>query len=226
MNNENNPLIEIRKSEDGSSTIYRPDLDEHYHSIHGAIQESMHIFIEAGLKHHSGSSLNILEVGFGTGLNALLTLTHRGDQAIFYHSLERYPLNKETVDQINYPDIINTVDSSNYFILLHQSQWNMDQSITQGFTLHKDSSDLIDFKALTKYDLVYFDAFAPDKQPELWTPEIFQKISDSMNQGGILVTYSCKGIVKRALRAANLKIEKIPGPPGKREMLRAIKPLQ
>ncbi len=223
MKAQNNPIIEIRTTEDGSSTLFRPDLNEHYHSIHGAIQESMHVFIEAGLKYQHKTSLNILEIGFGTGLNALLTVIHKGEKKIFYHSLEPYPIDSATVSQINYADIINTSCSQSIYSLLHQSQWNKDLKISTGFILHKDSSDLIDFQALTKYDLIYFDAFAPDKQPELWTPDIFQKLSDVMNTGGILVTYSCKGIVKRALKKANLKIEKIPGPPGKREILRAIK---
>jgi tRNA U34 5-methylaminomethyl-2-thiouridine-forming methyltransferase MnmC len=225
MKEENNPEIEIRTSEDGSSTLYRPDIDEHYHSIHGAIQESMHIFIKAGLKYHTGNSLNILEVGFGTGLNALLTLIHEEHRPIFYHSLERFPIDTATVAQINYPNLLKTPGAKDHFAQLHQAPWNQNQKITSDFTLYKDWSDLINFKALANYDLVYFDAFAPEKQPELWTPKVFSRISETMSPGGLLVTYSCKGIVKRALKAAGLEIEKIPGPPGKREILRALKPL-
>lgn len=224
MSKSNTPTVELRTSEDGSSTLYRPDLDEHYHSIHGAIQESMHVFIRAGLDQHPDSSLKILEVGFGTGLNALLTLIHQGSKNIYYHTIERFPLNKSTVSEINYPKELKMTESRNLYLKMHQAPWNNDCEITPGFILHKEESDLVDFKPLTNYDLVYFDAFGPDKQPELWTPEIFKKISEAVNPGGLLVTYSCKGTVKRALKDAGMQIEKIPGPPGKREMLRATKP--
>ncbi|RCW32481.1 tRNA (5-methylaminomethyl-2-thiouridine)(34)-methyltransferase MnmD [Marinilabilia salmonicolor] len=223
MHPQNTPKVELRTSEDGSSTLYRPDLDEHYHSIHGAIQESMHVFIRAGLLSHQANALNILEVGFGTGLNALLTILHQGKKKVFYHTIERYPLEATIVQSINYPDILDVPTSTEYFKQLHEAPWNKDCEITPAFTIHKEASDLALFTPQKLYNLVYFDAFGPDKQPELWTPEIFKKISESMCEGGVLVTYSCKGTVKRALSAAGMKIEKIPGPPGKREMLRATK---
>ncbi|WP_010663846.1 tRNA (5-methylaminomethyl-2-thiouridine)(34)-methyltransferase MnmD [Marinilabilia salmonicolor] len=223
MQSQNSPKVELKTSKDGSSTLYRPDLDEHYHSIHGAIQESMHVFIRAGLLAHEGNTINILEVGFGTGLNALLTMLHKGNKKVFYQTIERYPLEATIVKSINYPKVLNIPLANEYFKQLHEAPWNKDVQITPTFTIHKEASDLVLFTPQKPYDIVYFDAFGPDKQPELWTPEIFRKISESINAGGILVTYSCKGTVKRAIKATGMKIEKIPGPPGKREMLRATK---
>ncbi|PWD98744.1 tRNA (5-methylaminomethyl-2-thiouridine)(34)-methyltransferase MnmD [Marinilabilia rubra] len=219
----NHPSIQLKISEDGSSTLYRPDLDEHYHSIHGAIQESMHVFIEAGFNHHPGNQLNILEIGFGTGLNALLTLLYGQDKNIYYHSLERYPVNPELVSRINYPDCLHIAEAANYFEKLHEAPWNSKEEIHKNFTLFKEAGSLEDFNTSIRFDLIYFDAFAPDKQPELWTPGIFEYLAQHMNEGGTLTTYSAKGTVKRALKSAGLSLEKIPGPPGKRDMLRAVK---
>lgn len=219
----NNPSIQLKISEDGSSTLYRPDLDEHYHSIHGAIQESMHVFIQAGLNHHRTYKLNILEVGFGTGLNALLTMLYGKERKIYYHTLERYPVASEIVTQINYPDCLNFTNGGDYFKKLHQAPWNMATEIHNNFTFFKEEVSLEEFNTPIHFDLIYFDAFAPGKQPELWTPEIFDYLAQRMNSGGILTTYSAKGTVKRALINAGFSLEKIPGPPGKREMLRATK---
>lgn len=221
--NKKFPGVILKTSEDGSSTLYRPDIEEHYHSIHGAIQESMHVFINAGLKHHPAKQLNILEVGFGTGLNALLTLINIRNHKIYYHTVEKYPLPVELVSKINHPELIQHANAKAYFEQLHKAPWNSIAQITPEFTLYKEKTDLTSFQPNTKFDLVYFDAFAPDKQPELWEPEIFNTISATMNTGAILTTYSAKGSVKRAMQNAGLIIEKIPGPPGKREMLRAFK---
>lgn len=219
------PIIEPRISEDGSSTLYRPDIDEHYHSIHGAIQESEHVFIRAGLDYLTHQNVSILEVGFGTGLNALLTMIYRNGRNIQYHAIERWPLDKELIAKINYPDCLSskTRETENYFRILHESPWNQETPIAPWFNLIKENIDLRFFEKRGPYDIVYFDAFAPDKQPELWTPEIFKKIADAMNKGGILTTYSAKGTVKRALTEAGMKITKLPGPPGKRDIIRAIK---
>jgi tRNA U34 5-methylaminomethyl-2-thiouridine-forming methyltransferase MnmC len=221
--NKQYPEVLLKTTEDGSSTLYRPDIEEHYHSIHGAIQESMHVFINAGLKHHPAKHLNILEVGFGTGLNALLTLINIKDHNIYYHAIEKYPLPDELVLKINHPEHIQNVNAKTYFYHLHKAPWNSIAEIIPEFSLYKEKTDLTSFQPNTKFDLVYFDAFAPDKQPELWEPEIFNTISASMNTEAILTTYSSKGSVKRAMQIAGLIIEKIPGPPGKREMLRAFK---
>jgi tRNA U34 5-methylaminomethyl-2-thiouridine-forming methyltransferase MnmC len=215
------PKIELQVTEDGSSTLYRSDLDEPYHSIHGAIQESMHVFINAALKQHPNTALNILEVGFGTGLNVLLTLIHGSAKNIFYHTIERYPLTKDIVSKINYPDCLRIPTANDFFKNIHNTPWNTASRINSNFILYKEEGDLQNFTSKKKFDLIYFDAFAPDKQPELWSSEIFLNIAKHMKPGAILTTYSAKGAVKRALLNAGLKTEKIPGPPGKREMLRA-----
>jgi tRNA U34 5-methylaminomethyl-2-thiouridine-forming methyltransferase MnmC len=218
------PCIELKTSEDGSTTLYRPELEEHYHSIHGAIQESMHVFVNAGLNHHPQKNINILEVGFGTGLNVLLSMLHGNKNNVIYHALEKYPLKPEIISKINYPQCLSQQQAELFFHKIHSAPWNCDSEIKPGFSLCKEETDLREYESKRHFDLIYFDAFAPDKQPELWTPEIFKKVADFMNQGAILTTYSTKGSVKRAIMQAGLKIEKIPGPPGKREMLRAEKP--
>ncbi len=217
------PALELKTSEDGSSTIYRADIDEHYHSIHGAIQESMHVFIKAGLEEHPGKELNILEIGLGTGLNALLTMIHHAGRIINYHSIERWPLQPDIISKINYSQCLDHIEACTYFNQIHSAEWNKEENLTSWFNLYKEETDLRQFISGKKYDVVYFDAFGPEKQPELWTPEIFERLANSMSNGAILTTYSCKGTVKRAIQQAGLKIEKIPGPPGKREILRARK---
>ncbi len=215
---------ELRISEDGSSTLYRADLDEHYHSFHGAIQESKHVFIEAGLKKvGSKSVLNILEIGFGTGLNALLTMIHQPDSLIHYHTLEKYPVPEDLAAAINYPQLLGGDEVLRCFSAMHTSAWGTEVEILNHFFLTKFQVDLCDFNSKTKYDLVYFDAFAPDKQPELWTDQIFKNIFAMMAKGGFLTTYSAKGSVRRAMQNAGFVVERIPGPPGKREMLRACR---
>ena len=215
---------ELRISEDGSSTLYRADLDEHYHSFHGAIQESMHVFIEAGLKKVAQkSALNILEVGFGTGLNALLTMVHQPERLVHYHALEKYPVATDLAEVINYPQLLGGDEVRRCFTAMHTCAWGQEVAIQPQFLLTKQEVDLCDFKSDTLYDLVFFDAFAPDKQPELWTDAIFTAIFGMMAKGGVLTTYSAKGSVRRSMQAAGFVVERIPGPPGKREMLRAVK---
>ncbi|GAO30203.1 tRNA (5-methylaminomethyl-2-thiouridine)(34)-methyltransferase MnmD [Geofilum rubicundum] len=215
---------ELRISEDGSSTLYRADLDEHYHSFHGAIQESMHVFIEAGLKNvRPKSALNILEIGFGTGLNALLTWIHKPEGIIHYHGLEKYPVDPDLTALINYPQLLGGERVLRHFSAMHAGVWDQEMVIQDDFLLTKLKVDLCDFEFKTRYDLVYFDAFAPEKQPELWTDTIFRNIFNKMSHGGVLTTYSAKGAVRRSMQAAGFEVERIPGPPGKREMLRATK---
>jgi tRNA U34 5-methylaminomethyl-2-thiouridine-forming methyltransferase MnmC len=215
---------ELRVSEDGSSTLYRADLDEHYHSFHGALQESMHVFIEAGLKKVAHKSvLNVLEVGFGTGLNALLTLIHLPDRLIHYHALEMYPVARDLAAAINYPQLLGGEEVLRSFTSMHTSAWEEEIAIQGQFFLTKREVDLCEYHSDTHYDLVYFDAFAPDKQPELWTGPIFNKIFGMMAKEGVLTTYSAKGSVRRSMQDAGFVVERIPGPPGKRQMLRAFK---
>ena len=217
--------MEIRGkiTEDGSTTLYRPDLDEHYHSIHGAIQESMHVFIEAGLKKCKSDSLKILEIGFGTGLNALLTMINANKKHIVYHSIEKFPLEKNIVEKLNFPSIINSTVSVNWLKKIHETKWNKEYEIEPWFKLKKIEADFLEHNFEKGYDLVYFDAFAPEKQPELWNIEIFQKIFDSMSDNAILTTYCAKGSVRRAMLSCGFVVERIPGPPGKRQMMRAVK---
>jgi tRNA U34 5-methylaminomethyl-2-thiouridine-forming methyltransferase MnmC len=215
-------------TKDGSHTVAVPDMDVTYHSMHGAIQESMHVFIEAGWlesikQQETGRIISILEMGLGTGLNALLTLieAEKISQPVHYTALELYPLEKQEIDSLNYCEQLDRKDLT--FELLHQCEWGREVHITSHFTLKKIQADLVNFSTPQSFNLVYFDAFAPTAQPELWTKEVFEKIYNMMQPGGILVTYCSKGDVRRAMQAAGLSIEKIPGPPGKREMVRAKK---
>lgn len=209
---------------DGSHTIFIPELNEHYHSIHGAAQESMHVFINSGLEFCTLSHLNILEIGFGTGLNALLTsLEIDGTtRSVDYTTVEKYPLDGNIIEMLNHKNISGN-RSEKIFHLIHSAAWNSPEKITGNFTIKKIQGDINEVSIAGKYDLIYFDAFGPDKQPEMWTIEIFQKISAVTNKGGILVTYSAKGQVKRNLRSCGFLVTLLPGPPGKRQMIRAIK---
>lgn len=281
----------IETTEDGSHTLYVPELNEHYHSTHGAIQESMHIYIGEGLLYtlqrsdrnilpfrataepvqnelqfghdtqqqispqqplqQSAKGINILEIGFGTGLNALLTLMETGKKGVdvFYQSIERYPVSGEAVQKLNYPSLLNRFESiaekanasnqHNYndaelknnsleklFFQLHTSSWDKAVVITPRFTLLKqqiDFSQPADFVSNRCFDLIYFDAFAPEKQPEMWTEEIFDRLYSFCNRDAILTTYCAKGVVRRMLQRAGFRVERLPGPPGKREILRATK---
>jgi len=213
-------------TEDGSHTIYLPEMDEHYHSVHGAIQESMHIYIQQGLLQTNKKELSILEIGFGTGLNAYLTYC----QALLmkinvnYFSLEKYPLIKSEYLQLNYPAVIYP-ESSAVFEQMHQAGWNTLVNISPDFRLHKIQADLLtfQFEATPQYDLVYYDAFAPGKQPEMWSDEILQKVSATVNPGGVVLTYCAKGTVRRAFMQSGFEMERIPGPIGKKEILRGKK---
>jgi len=216
-------------TEDGSHTLKVDGLDEHYHSTYGALSESMHVFISAGLHkklEENPDKLNIIEIGFGTGLNALLTVLDDSISGyeVGYTGLEAYPLENEIWKQLNYPELLEDERAGELFEQMHYSEWGRAIEILPGFMLTKHDEKLQNYKHFSgAANLIYFDAFGPDIQPELWTEEIFQKIAGMTSPGGILVTYSCKGTVKRALKAAGFEIEKIPGPKGKREMLRARK---
>lgn len=212
---------EIILTKDGSHSVSIPEMKVTYHSIHGAVQESMHVFIHAGLHYIKDifpvGPIHILEIGFGTGLNTLLTLQEAAtlQREIQYTSLELFPLEKEQAFQLNYAD-------QPYFTTLHTSNWEEDIQVTPFFTFHKKRISLIDFSSAPAFHLVYFDAFAPAAQPELWTKEVFEKLKNTLFPFGALVTYCSKGDVRRAMQAAGFKVEKIAGPPGKREMVRAI----
>jgi tRNA U34 5-methylaminomethyl-2-thiouridine-forming methyltransferase MnmC len=220
--------LQILPTADGSTTLLNQSLNETYHSIHGAIQESQHVFIESGLnpllQHSQAKQISILEIGFGTGLNALLTLLATKDLNIkvYYEGIEAFPLPMETVAQLNYPDLLKSEESKIVFNSLHQTDWNKTQTITPNFHLRKRNVKIqeVDFEK-EKFDLIYFDAFAPSKQPEMWERSILQKVTEAMKPQGIFITYSAKGQLKRDLVSLGLSVEKIAGPPGKREMIRA-----
>lgn len=223
----------LQVTSDGSHTIAIPDMNVTYHSRHGAIQESMHVFIKAGWDALLDSfkvkgdaepeCINILEMGFGTGLNALLTLQHSHGRKVYYESLEKHPLPASMAESLNYAAMLNDSSLEVPFARMHSCAWDEPVGITQGFTLFKSSTSLLSFQSGKRFHLIFFDAFAPNAQPELWTPEVFTNLFNHLLAGGILVTYCSKGDVRRALQAAGFKVEKIPGPPGKREMLRARK---
>lgn len=213
-------------TEDGSHTIYLPEMDEHYHSIHGAIQESTHIYIQEGLFQTTKNEISILEIGFGTGLNAYLTYCYAKQMKIKvnYFSLEKYPLTESEFMRLNYPDTIFP-EFAFIFEQMHRQDWNLPFEISPEFYLHKIQADLLSFQfdLVPAYDLVYYDAFAPGKQPEMWSDEVLQKVSASVKTEGILVTYCAKGTVRRAFAATGFKMERIPGPIGKKEILRGKK---
>jgi tRNA U34 5-methylaminomethyl-2-thiouridine-forming methyltransferase MnmC len=209
---------------DGSHTIYVPELNEHYHSIHGAVQESTHIFIKNGFEICDADPLNILEVGFGTGLNTLLTAvkSQTGDRIVNYTSIEKFPLGENIISSLNH-HMFAGENGKEIYDLIHKATWNEWVSIGINFNLKKLKSDLTQEAPSGTFDLIYFDAFGPDKQPEMWTKGIFDLISAVTDKNGILVTYSAKGQVKRNLRACGFEVFLLPGPPGKRQMIRAVK---
>lgn len=216
----------LQATSDGSHTIAIPELQVTYHSKHGAIQESMHVFIDAGLRQtltNVSERLQILEIGFGTGLNALLTLLEAPNRLIRYESLEAYPLQAELASSLNYGTLLPNTTATQLLGNFHRAPWEEPVSITPEFTLLKRQMQLQDFTSQERYHMVYFDAFAPTAQPELWTTQVFTNIYKHLLPRGILVTYCSKGIVRRAMQHAGFNVEKIPGPPGKREMVRAIK---
>ena len=220
--------LEIRQTKDGSNTLYVPELNEHYHSVHGALQESQHVFIKHGLEHalSSKKDIKILEVGFGTGLNAILTYPFALAQKAFiqYDTLEKFPLSQEVVEQLQFDKIILNPELHDVFLKMHAAPWNKPTDLIPYFSLQKMHETLEEFVApQAYYDLVYFDAFAPEKQPELWSEEMFVKLYDAIRPGGVLVTYCAKGSFKRSLKAAGFTVEALPGPPGKREMTRGVK---
>ena len=217
-------MNQLVKTSDGSHTIYVPELNEHYHSIHGAVQESEHIFIKAGYDNCKADPLYIFEAGFGTGLNALLTAVRsiKDNREVFYTSIEKYPVSYELMKSLNHDEYAG-FDGKKIFQLIHSSAWGGMHLICNRFNLFKVEKDLADFIPAFPIDLVYFDAFGPDKQPSMWTRDIFGRIASAMRSGGILVTYSVKGEVKRNLRSVGFDVKLLPGPPGKREMISAKK---
>jgi tRNA U34 5-methylaminomethyl-2-thiouridine-forming methyltransferase MnmC len=214
---------------DGSTTIGIPSWKEHYHSTHGAVNEAMHVFIQNGLSHWKSQNpndvrCNILEIGFGTGLNAWLTFLNNVDSnlTVFYDGIEAFPVQIELIEALNYTHFAES-SKANIFRSMHLNEWSVPLSLSPNFTLTKIQSTFEALKAKDVYDLIYYDAFGARVQPELWTVEMFQKMQNALKPGGVLVTYCAKGSVRRAMLDVGLEVERLIGPPGKREMLRASK---
>ncbi len=217
---------EIVITEDGSHTIYIPEMDEHYHSTHGAIQESLHVYINNGLLQFAGEKITIFEIGFGTGLNAFLTaiFCKKHNISARYISIEKFPLSEDEYKNLNYSEG-EFKEYSVLFNKIHQSPWETDVEIEPNFILLKIRADLVNyqFDPTWNIDLVYYDAFAPNKQPDLWSDEVINKVCRHLANNGLIVTYCAKGTIRRAIASFGFEIERLPGPPGKKEILRGKK---
>ena len=216
----------IIQTSDGSSSVYLPEWDENYHSRHGAIQEAYHVFIKSGLDlFKDGSSLTILEMGFGTGLNCMITFleARKRDLTIDYRALEGYPLEPELIFALNHLEQLKAEEDSTVYQRIHNSDWGVSSKISPNFNLFKQEMMFEDYQDQEAVDLIYFDAFGARVQPELWTEVIFKKMYEALNKEGMIVTYAAKGSVRRAMQTVGFEVERLPGPPGKREMLRGIR---
>ncbi len=211
---------------DGSKTICLEDWKEHYHSTHGAVNEAYHVFIDHGLGMMTRREVSILEVGFGTGLNALITLfeARKRDLNVRYTGVEAFPVSMEEVLQLNYAEDLEIPHLKSFYEAMHSCPWEKEREIYPAFCLIKQRKDFREIADQEAYDLIYFDAFGPRVQPELWSAELFLRMFNALKENGILVTYSAKGSVRRALQEVGFLVERLEGPPGKREMLRGRKP--
>lgn len=217
-------------TKDGSHTVAIPEWEVSYHSVYGAVQESLHVFIEAGFRHwwnlhENASQCVVFEMGFGTGLNALLTTleARRRQRKVFYETVEAFPLETTLIEQLNYCSALEESFWQPVFSSLHTCEWSSVQHITTFFSFKKVKTLLANYIPGDPVDVIYYDAFAPGAQPELWTRPVFEKLFAMLAPGGVLVTYCSKGEVRRSMQAAGFLVEKIPGPVGKREMLRGTK---
>lgn len=224
----------LLKTGDGSYTLHIPEWDEQYHSKHGAVAEALHVFIKEGLYYwsnkFSSNEISILEIGFGTGLNAFLTLieTQKNNVKVNYTGVEAYPLDISEIETLNYPSLLNASEED--FLKLHNTSWEIEPDglqkqtvISENFSLTKQKKMFSEITAENSYNLIYFDAFGIRVQPELWTEAIFKIMFNALKPNGILVTYAASGNARRAMQAVGFAIERLPGPPGKREMLRGVK---
>jgi len=214
-------------TQDGSHSIYSEQFEVSYHSKYGAIQETQHVFINAGLlyKADQQKEIAILDIGFGTGLNAYMTLLESSKRGleVSYSAYEAFPISSEQVLQLNYPQLLNLPNSDALFSQLHSTEWNEKITFPNGFNFIKHLASFQSIQSVNSYDLIYFDAFAPSAQPELWETTLLEKMYTALKNKGVLVTYCAKGQVKRNLKEVGFEVEKLKGPPGKREMTRAIK---
>ena len=219
--------VKLVVTADGSHSLYVEHLDEHYHSVHGAVNEALHVFIKNGLEFVSqkAKSIKIFEMGFGTGLNALATkqFAHKNNLSIEYTAIEMHPLIWEDCQALNYLEELKATELTSFFQSIHHAEWNKIIVIDEHFLLHKIHAMLEDVVLNDAFDLIYFDAFGPRAQSDMWTKEIFQKLFDVTANNGVFVTYCAKGQVRRDLESVGYTMERLQGPPGKREMLRGVK---
>lgn len=225
------PKIEITK--DGSSTLLHPKYQAHYHSIFGAIEESNHVYINAGLLYFLSSegkqevkqSCSVLEVGFGSGLNAFNTFLKAESLPtnINYVGVESYPVSIETIEKLNYVAQFNATDKASFFKQMHSVSWGKTHKITDKFSLEKRQLDIFDLESTNEFEVIYFDAFGPGAQPELWTEPIFKIMYAALKKEGVLITYCAQGAARRAMQSVGFTVSKLPGPPNKRHILRAVK---
>lgn len=219
---------EIKTTNDGSKTLYISELNENYHSHHGALQEAQHVFIKNGLNIKNDCDINILELGFGTGLNVLVTidefLRNNKGYKISYFSLEKYPITSLEIAELGYDTLFENKRLADIYHKIHETPWETEVEIVSGFILKKIKCDFFELKdrMLPKIDLVYFDCFGARVQPDLWEAPLFELVTDTLNKNALLTTYSSKGSVQRILKSLHYKVEKKDGPPGKREMLNAF----
>ena len=216
---------EIIRTSDGSTTMHIKDWDECYHSKHGAIQEAKHVFIKNGLALFPNQKVSILEIGFGTGLNAFITYLEakKLTQTIDYVGVEAYPISEEELKSMNYPEELDALDSKVIFDKMHDGNWEEKNLLSDSFSLTKRKQFFEEIDDIEKFDLIYFDAFGYRVQPELWTVEVFERMYKSLKPNSVLVTYAARGVIKRNMIEVGFTVEKMAGPPGKREMFRARK---
>lgn len=219
--------LRIIPTGDGSHSLLNEELQETYHSVHGAIRESAHVFIDHGLKHFVNQfpekkDVRILEIGFGTGLNVLLTLQQSRTISfkIRMESWEKYPLPPDIIAGLNHGDLL---DQAEAWKQIHEAPWGFETNLSSTFSIFKRKGDVVSDTMTGVFDVIYYDAFAPSKQPELWSREVLSKVIAQLNPGGVWVSYCARGQVKRDLASIGLKVETLPGPPGKKEMTRAIR---
>ena len=219
--------LQLIETADGSSSLYNDELDEHYHSIHGSIREAAHVFIKMGWEQIKKPKVSIFEMGFGTGLNFMMTqiANEKAKKEVHYTAVETFPIQEEIWGSLNYLEVMNRNDLQSIYRKIHTVPWESYQPIDTSIFLRKIETDIDRYSSDQLFDLIYFDAFGPRVQPHLWEQPIFEKMYESLEPNGILVTYCAKGVVRRTLQAVGFDVERLPGPPGKREMLRAQKPV-
>ncbi|MEL1242273.1 tRNA (5-methylaminomethyl-2-thiouridine)(34)-methyltransferase MnmD [Flavobacterium flavipallidum] len=216
---------EVIQTQDGSTTIHLEEWNESYHSKHGAIQEAKHVFIKNGLSFFEDKTISILEIGFGTGLNAFISFLEAPGlkQKIDYVGVEAYPVAAEEILSMNYVEELNAQNQFAVFKKMHESKWNEKVKLSDDFSLTKRQQFFQEIDDIAQFDLIYFDAFGYRVQPELWSTVIFQKMYNALKTKGVLVTYAARGVVKRSMLEVGFDVQKLEGPPGKREMFRALK---